>query len=81
LVFDEGLFVKGHYCPRVQTECPNGTLLEDVALNSSLRIAYEDGVSIRVLSEVLKRHHCTIRAAIISAGGTIRSGPYPRGSS
>lgn len=71
--------MKGQFCPRVNAECPNGTVLDDPGLCSSLRIAHEDGVSIRVLSEVLKRHHCTIRYAIISAGGTIQTGrSYPR---
>lgn len=73
--------MKGFYCPRVSTECPNGTEL-DLGLSGSLRDAYEEGVSIKELSFVIKRHTCSIRAAIISAGGTIRpGGPYRRGTS
>lgn len=71
--------MKGYYCPRVKVECPNGTSLDDPYLCNSLRIAHEDGVSIKVLAEVLKRHTCTIRFAIISAGGSVQHGrPYSR---
>jgi hypothetical protein len=66
--------MKGQYCPRTQQECPNGTWLDDPGLNASLRWAYEDGATIATLAKVLKRHTCTIRAAIISAGGTIAPG-------
>jgi hypothetical protein len=67
--------MEGHICPWTKNECPNGTVLDDSALSASLRIAYEDDlVSIATLAKVIKRHKCTVRAAIISAGGTIRPG-------
>lgn len=64
--------MEGFICPRINQVCPNGTVLDEPALSASLRTAYEeDLVSLATLAKVIKRHHCTVRAAIISAGGTV----------